>query len=395
MNVRGMWQWSLPEVTPEQLLQEYHEYRDQEMILYNDVMDNNNSAEHLPHNLTRVVEGDMIPVSNHKAQQIAKRCADLYDKFVSSSGHNHNRHEDAQKDPVMNDSSDTRSMTNNVNNIDSNTASPKILHITVSDFIEFTTLFHNLSCLNQDNHAAHGFHNGHGNQNQSITQHNIASPSQGAKLPFLRDVNCPLGAHQTRSSPVQDELVTPLHNKNVLFSQQPAAASPQEQGIEHDDFPPHQPSPLPPPPPSPNHVAAITDTTTTTTASTSTTAREMTAAAAALETVLERVRAVRQAVETGIGGGGGYSDVGSMSTVAVAREGLRWLEGEVQRMLVGCCAAARHGDRDGDMDEDGDAMGKGKGKTRAQVRQQQLLLQDDDGGGEFETGAWLDLSKFA
>ncbi|AEO59644.1 hypothetical protein MYCTH_2128726 [Thermothelomyces thermophilus ATCC 42464] len=359
MADKGTWPWNLPEVTPEQLLQEYHSHRDKQPILYNEAIDKNYSAEQLPHNFTRVVEGDMIPVTNHAAQQLAKRCADLYDKFVASSRHHH-KCEDTEEGPAMNNNADAEATTSNDDeNIDSNIASSQILHITTSDFIEFTTLFHNLSCLNQASHAGHSCLNGHHDQRQLHTQHDIAPSSRDTNLPFLHHETFPEEAYQTRSPLAQDEPDAPLYNKDLLRAQQPvaaaaAAAEVQKQGIEHGGLQHQQHQQQQP---SPSHAMA-TDTTTSTTA-----------AAAALEAVLARVRAIRRAVEGG--------------SAAAAREGLRWLEGEVERMLEGCAA----GRGDGTTSEDENRSG-GHLDPRARVAGQ----QDD---AELELDAWLDLSRFS
>ncbi|KAL2168152.1 hypothetical protein VTG60DRAFT_320 [Thermothelomyces hinnuleus] len=237
MADKGTWPWNLPEVTPEQLLQEYHSHRDKQPILYNEALDRNYSAEQLPHNFTRVVEGDMIPVTNHAAQQLAKRCADLYDKFVASSGHQH-KGADTEEGPAMNNNNaDAEATTSNDDeNIDSHTTSPQILHITVSDFIEFTTLFHNLSCLNQASHAGRSWPNGHHGQRQLHAQYDIASSSRDTNLPFLHDATFPEEAYQTTSPLAQDEPAALVYNKDFLRAQQPAAAAAaevQKHGIEH------------------------------------------------------------------------------------------------------------------------------------------------------------------
>ncbi|KAL2174066.1 uncharacterized protein P884DRAFT_209869 [Thermothelomyces heterothallicus CBS 202.75] len=367
MADEGTWPWNLPEVTPEQLLQEYHSHRDKQPILYNEAMDRSYSAEQLSHNFTRVVEGDMIPVTNHTAQQLAKRCADLYDKFVASSGHHH-KCEDTEEGPAMNNNNaDAEATTSNDDeNIDSDIASSQIIHITASDFIEFTTLFHNLSCLNQASHAGHSCPNGHHGQRQLHTQHDIIAPSsRDTNLPFFHDETFPEEAYQTRSPLAQDEPAAPLYNKDLLRAQQPAAvaaaAEVQKQVIEHGGLQhqqrqqrqqrQHQQ-------PSPSHIMA-TDTTTSTTA-----------VAAALEAVLARVRAIRRALEGG--------------SAAAAREGLRWLEGEVERMLEGC--AARGGDGTNCEDENNGSGGHLDPRAR-------VAGQRDD--AELELDAWLDLSRFS
>lgn len=77
----------LPEPTPEQFRQEYEQYRSQRLLLHNSDLDDSRRRRqiHPRHTITRLVEGDLIPVTDRAGQQLAKRCADLYDSFMASA----------------------------------------------------------------------------------------------------------------------------------------------------------------------------------------------------------------------------------------------------------------------------------------------------------------------
>ncbi|KAH6623133.1 hypothetical protein F5144DRAFT_632528 [Chaetomium tenue] len=75
----------LPEPTADQFLQEYERYRNQRLILHHNDLDKRTQPMHPRYTLTRLVEADLIPVNDRAGQQLAKRCADLYDSFLASA----------------------------------------------------------------------------------------------------------------------------------------------------------------------------------------------------------------------------------------------------------------------------------------------------------------------
>ncbi|KAK4038091.1 hypothetical protein C8A01DRAFT_37989 [Parachaetomium inaequale] len=158
--------------TPEQALREYRFYRDQKLPLYHNQFDGQPGLP--PKDTTRLVEGDLIPVTNHPGQQLAKRCSDLHDQFLASATIDNNN-DGADNNGADNDRANTHggvnseAITNNgaiINNDNSaggskepepsppanpalannNNNNPrKTLHIPLQDYLEFTALFHTLA----------------------------------------------------------------------------------------------------------------------------------------------------------------------------------------------------------------------------------------------------------
>ena len=164
----------IPDPTPEQLLQEYRFHRDHPLPLYNPVLDgdgDDGSANLVPRSFSRFVEGDLIPVTDHASQQLARRCADLHDQILASAttdfgdqtgedneennkgvknvdgaGDSSVNNEDGNKNKGENNKNKGDNKNNNPKNNNSNTlATTQILHIPYPLFLEFATLFHQLT----------------------------------------------------------------------------------------------------------------------------------------------------------------------------------------------------------------------------------------------------------
>jgi hypothetical protein len=147
---------SIPDPTAEQFRQEYHFYRNQQPVLLGEAEARDGGS--LPHgNYTRLLEGDLIPVTDRESQQLAKRCADLYDKFLASAtvdGGGNKNHAANNRAENNNNNDGNIKLENSTNNATTNhshpttnnagTTPPKTLHIPLQDFLEFTSLFHNL-----------------------------------------------------------------------------------------------------------------------------------------------------------------------------------------------------------------------------------------------------------
>ncbi len=167
---------SIPDPTAEQLLQEYRFHCDHPLPLYNPLLDgdrDDDSADLGPRNYSRFVEGDLIPVTDHASQLFAKRCADLHDQILASAtddsgdetGENNEENNTAAKNADGAEDNDNNNKEgDNKNNTDNpkskgdkkqnnnpknnNTTTPtatKMLHIPYPLFIEFATLFNQLS----------------------------------------------------------------------------------------------------------------------------------------------------------------------------------------------------------------------------------------------------------
>ena len=167
----------IPDPTAEQLLQEYRFYRDHPLPLYNPVLDgdgDDGSANLVPRSFSRFVEGDLIPVTDHASQQLARRCADLHDQILASAttdsgdqtGEDNEENNKGVKkvdgaedgsinnedgsnnngDKNENKNKEDNNKNNNPKKNNSNTlAATKILHIPYPLFLEFATLFHQLT----------------------------------------------------------------------------------------------------------------------------------------------------------------------------------------------------------------------------------------------------------
>ncbi|KAK3898434.1 hypothetical protein C8A05DRAFT_37977 [Staphylotrichum tortipilum] len=141
---------TVPGQTPEQLFNEYRYYSSRRPLLYNPLLDGAQPRGRRPGDLTRLVHGELIPVTDHEGHQLAKRCADLHDQFLATATMDDEEEgeEAAGKNKKTKGKRVTKTTKAPTGKTKPSTTTPQpkhpTLHIPLPAFLEYTSLLHDL-----------------------------------------------------------------------------------------------------------------------------------------------------------------------------------------------------------------------------------------------------------
>ncbi len=137
---------TLPGLTTEDVLEEYRHYSSQTPVLYNSLMDRQNPQGYPPGSMTRLVDGEMVPVVNHVGQELARRYAELHEQILATATVEDNEDEEAEAAGKNKKNKGKKAMNATKAATEANTNAPKnqtpTLHIPLATFQEYTSLLH-------------------------------------------------------------------------------------------------------------------------------------------------------------------------------------------------------------------------------------------------------------